>query len=699
MPILHFSGKFRYQPPFYNNEPANLEVPFDKNMLPSEVHKNVTNGVEPLEYFEFEFYDVRVRKITYDDCTSANNRKRDPLVSKKIILKGLLVDTAPHLERGRLFAGEIRVIDFILGKMETAVQSDVFTSIRKVDVNDVSLYSAYFESKLYDMYALNNEFVSSRNSRFIRESQSNNLKIYFNLNNFNLETLEGEVFGYIGPFIPTQNPKGLRIQGRRLLINSKIRPQLTRDFRINKAFEESEDIFRQDLESTYEILETQGLLILRYINSIPFLDTSYRIPEDYKFLIVLLKNGRKISSNYINVSHKELQNSGGIFVLSLPKDIDRLEDLSTSIMASKDTIKPEPFMSEPEYDLVIDDNNQKFLILESGRTEELGVKVYKHNKLSKDSIQVTLETQVKNKRSPIVVWWVTRGSGEKTSSNFVKTIKVRSTNGLLTCEIQARNLEHSEKIEDPVSATPGEMVSGDLAWDRYYGNYVSLKLGTNNVGPVKLSIPVRVLHSVPLERLRRDLDELKNPVIVETINKMLSYYTRYYPWIHVRYLYTQTITPQLVYDQFLKINEFLAYIETKDLDNWSVVQESISNINHFLDRLVREDDDWKKMPRSRDFPFNGVEFLKTWKGSISDKLILSINEAREKVLKSEPTEFIPDMDKWGDVQELIKKIDHLMNHLSNDDKKLISLWKLQIFDKVIEELNASKTQTRHSHNH
>ena len=698
MPILHFSGKFRYQPPFYNNEPSSPEVPFDQNMLPAEVHNNVTNGVEPLKYFEFEFYDVRVQKITYDDCTSINNRKRDPLVSKKIILKGLLVDTAPHLERGRLFAGEIRVIDFILGKMETAVQSDVFTSIRKVDANGPSQYSADFEAKLYDMYALNNEFVSKRNSRFIREIQSNNLKIYFNLNNFNAEKLEGEVFGYIGPFIPTQNAKGVRIQGRRLLINTKIGPQLRRDFRINEELE-SEDIFRQDLESTYEILETQGLLILRYINSIPFLDTSYRIPKGYKFSLVLLKNGRKISNNYINLSRKELQTCGGIFVLSFPKVMDRLEDLSTSIMASKGTQKPEPFMSEPEYDLVVDDNNQKFLILESGRTEELTVKVYKRNRLSIDSIQVTLETQVKNNRSPIVAWWMTKESGEKTDSNHAKTIKLRSKNGLLTCGIQAQNLEQSGKTEDPVSVPPEEMVSGDLAWDRYYGNYVSLKLETNNAGPVRLSIPVRVLHSVPLDRLRTDLNELKNPIIVETINKMLSYYTRYYPWLHVHYLYTPTIPPQLVYDQFLKINEFLTYIETKDLDNWSEVQESISNINHFLDRLVREDNDWKKMPRSRDFPFNGIEFLNSWKGSISDKLILSINQAREKILKSELSEVIPDMEKWGEVQELIKKIDDLMNHLSNDDKKLIDLWKLQIYDKMIEELNEAKTQIKHSHNH
>lgn len=59
MSILHFSGKFKYQPPKYNNEPGNPERYFDSSISPEDVQKNITEGVEPLQYFEFEFLDVR----------------------------------------------------------------------------------------------------------------------------------------------------------------------------------------------------------------------------------------------------------------------------------------------------------------------------------------------------------------------------------------------------------------------------------------------------------------------------------------------------------------------------------------------------------------------------------------------------------------------------------------------------------------
>jgi hypothetical protein len=66
---------------------------------------------DPLKYFEFEFSDVFVRRITYDDGKTADDSIHDPVIDKRVILKGLLVDHAPYLETGRLFAGEFRVQD------------------------------------------------------------------------------------------------------------------------------------------------------------------------------------------------------------------------------------------------------------------------------------------------------------------------------------------------------------------------------------------------------------------------------------------------------------------------------------------------------------------------------------------------------------------------------------------------------------
>jgi hypothetical protein len=114
MPILHFSGKFRSYPPLYNNYPWNPEKYFDPELLPDAVKEKVTEKVEPLQYFEIEFFNTYIRKITYDDGTSTINETKDPVIGKETRLKGLLVDVSPHIEKGRLFAGEIRVVDFIL---------------------------------------------------------------------------------------------------------------------------------------------------------------------------------------------------------------------------------------------------------------------------------------------------------------------------------------------------------------------------------------------------------------------------------------------------------------------------------------------------------------------------------------------------------------------------------------------------------
>ena len=93
---------------------------FDPNMTPEEVKEKVTGKVDPLRYFEFEFYDTYIRKITYDDGNFAYDAKKEPIIGKELLLKGMLVDVSPHLIRGRLFAGELRVLDYILAKTKIA---------------------------------------------------------------------------------------------------------------------------------------------------------------------------------------------------------------------------------------------------------------------------------------------------------------------------------------------------------------------------------------------------------------------------------------------------------------------------------------------------------------------------------------------------------------------------------------------------
>jgi hypothetical protein len=717
LPILHFSGKFRNQPPLYNNNPNNTEKYFDDNFKPEVVKENVTKGVDPVEYFEFRFDDVYVRKVTYDDGTSTSEEDDDTVIGKRLMLKAFLVDTAPHLERSRLFAGDFRATDLMMGKLDEGFESDLFTTIRGKDAfvgeKDPPLpFSADFECKIYDVQNLAGDFISNENSRFYRESDiaSNTFKIYFHLSKFYYSTLQGEVHGYIGLHVPELDEHSVRIHGRRLLIDPSISKELKNDFKLDFYQKESNSVLRYDLEGTYEILVEKKLVVLRYLNFIPYLDAHNMLPAGYRFFVKLFINGNEIdtySQSEIKVDQNSISESGGICVIKFQGNIDFLSELSMSVITEKNKEEDQCFMKEPEYDLLIS-NDQKYLVLESKKKEELKIQVYQKNYLAKNkNIRVVLETN-ENDNSPTVARWST---SEATSNN----------DSQLTCYVQALDLEDSKEIDDSVIIKVDEetkeiikgKLSGDLPWDRYYGNYLSIKIDSNSIGSdnnkeptIKFNIPVRVLHSVPLEKLKDDIVQLDNKdKIQEVMTKILSYYVRYYPWLHTVYVY-KGLPPKLqsatlAYEQFLKIREFLIYVNKDDLDDWELVQNCVNNINHFLDRLIKEDNDWKKMPRSRDFPFNGVEFLKMYKASIIDNMISAIKDERDSNIKTRSENEIQiDMDDWKQIQTLLSKLENMSNHLTSDeDKKLITTWKLQIYDNLTHHLNDAKTQTAHVHKH
>ena len=98
-----------------------------------------------------------------------------------------------HLIRGRLFAGDIRIVDFVLAKLNLGVQSDLFKTVRGFDSGDdngADVLSADFESTLYETHDLKNELVNYEKSRFIREvGVDRDLKIYYNVNSFDFRSL------------------------------------------------------------------------------------------------------------------------------------------------------------------------------------------------------------------------------------------------------------------------------------------------------------------------------------------------------------------------------------------------------------------------------------------------------------------------------------------------------------------------------
>jgi len=695
MTLLHFSGKFKYQPPFYNNEPGNPERYFNGSITPKEVHEKITAAVEPLKYFEFEFSDVFIHRITYKDGTYATNDSDDPIIAKKILLKGLLVDTAPHLERGRLFAGEVRVLDVFMGKVQLAVQSDLFKIIKN-DNPKVNQYSADFESNLYDLTNLESSFVSTNNSRFLREVGDQSLKIYYHVGHF--KSLTGDVFGYIGLQNPEQDGNNYRISKRRVLITPNIDSELKNDFGLGKYDKKSKDIWRNDMEATYEILEKNRLILFRYLNSIPFIDSEYSVPKDYHFFIDLFYNNNKVnlgSNAEIDLIPHSISNSGGVHVIIVPIDIKNIGELSIELKCKKTGDIERTYMKEPIFDMVLC-NYPNYIVMSSNEKTELAFNIFKKNKKMKkfDGVELLVGYH-ENFRSPLVAQPV--GKTYAKEEQYI-------------CNIQARNLENSEAIVDPIygiepESDPPQMrveFSGDLPWDRYYGNYIYVKLKVNANIVMEQNIPVRVLHSVPIENLKDDVINLNKPVIQDVVSKLMRYYTRYFPWLHTEYAYVrEKIKPKKIYQQFLNIEE-LTYLTEEDVTHWHLVHDSVNMINHLLERLEMDERDWKKMPRSRDFPINGVEFLKLWKGALLDKFAEKLSEEKNSILNSELQEIVKgeiDLTDFGDLQKIVDEIDFTVKNITTENKKLLLTCKLVILNNLINESKELKKETKHTHSH
>jgi hypothetical protein len=238
--------------------------------------------------------------------------------------------------------------------------------------------------------------------------------------------------------VPELDDRGVRIHGRRLLVDPSIPEELKTDFKIDPYEKESEDVFRNDLEGTYEILKEKKLAVLRYLNFIPYLDTNNTPPSGYTFFIELRNNEKEIESylpSEIKVDRNSISYSGGISIIPIPDNMEDLSKLSMLIVTKKNNNETgQTFMKEPVYDLLIN-NDQKYLVLESSKKEELKVQIYENNLPSKNkNVRVIFETH-KNIRSPTVARWTTSESTSEKESQ-------------LASYIQAHDLEHSEEIDD-----------------------------------------------------------------------------------------------------------------------------------------------------------------------------------------------------------------------------------------------------------
>jgi hypothetical protein len=165
--------------------------------------------------------------------------------------------------------------------------------------------------------------------------------MYFNVNSFDFLSLEGKVYGYVGPYIPTENKYGVKIHGRRLLIDPSISAELRQDFRIQEGdLEPVNNVLRNDLEGSYEIIEENKLAVVRYLNAIPFSDRNHSPPEGYRFSIILFENEKQIETSssppppkIIELGENNISKDGGICIFKIPENIREVDRVSIQLKA------------------------------------------------------------------------------------------------------------------------------------------------------------------------------------------------------------------------------------------------------------------------------------------------------------------------------------------------------------------------------
>jgi hypothetical protein len=599
--IIHFQGKFVFQMPEYNNNPAN-DVMTDSNArFDSSLHEeNVYEicGCDPAHYFEFTFRSVNVNQVTYHDGSTAV--EGDSVLGQRIRLNGIMTDVSPSAVGAQLFAATMKVGNLLSGKLHKAVQSDLRTNIRPLDSTDPfdqENVGAHFET-IIDL----TDKTSPEGSRFLRElGDVTQLEFYMHTNRYTIwntesgypnDRLNGGVYGYIRPIQPMIDNKGTRIKGRRLIAHPDIKATSER---IARAFLGTTPLTRNtDIDGTYDISKTNYLLSIRYLDFIPQLDRDHNTPTDkgvIKEYIIFFIDKHAAKDGHIEIgrfkgSYDEMKLTGGICAFKIPVEVlSRCDDMIVEIEAVQDDEERIPLMIESEWDCILE--SERGLTLASGDTTEVIARVYQRNRPAYNC-PVRLLVQPngekffyrrRNRRSPIVAKW------KEDQGQLISDL-----NGKVKATVEAIDLENSNEIFDPVN---NKYVQGELDWDRYYGNYIYMEINNDlrrfqYRAVEQIEIPVRVLHVV------KNLNSISPKEITfkdYIFPKLLKYYVRYFPWLHT----------------FERADE--TYVQFLNFENYDEVRNTITEI---IRRLSLDNNEWNKMPRSRDFPIGGVELIVRW---------------------------------------------------------------------------------------
>jgi hypothetical protein len=572
-PIAHFHGKFQFHMPQYNNAPRNPGVPFDPTLARAAVLRLC--GCDPAHYFEFRFLDVKITQITYQDGTVAT--ESDPVIGQAVELAGLLPDVSPSAICAQLYAGRLRVGNLLQGSVRKAIQSDLRLNIRPLGFTDETA-AAHFDTAL-DIQ----QFQALDGSRFSEElGQVVELEFHFHLNHYTRldnpqspeeAKLMGDVYGYMRPSVPLVNQEsGLRVKGRRLVAHPQIgdRPEIEQLFLTNTG---TTPLLRiTDIDGTYDFLEEDRLLTLRYLDFVPFLDRDYSTPtsrgEVDHFNAYFETTAGRIEVGRFTGDHEEMKRVGGLLTFPLPSEAIARDDMRLCVDVVKANVFTQPLMIESDWDLSL--LTDRGVTLASGEAAPVIAKVFHRNRPAPNH-PVRLRTQSQNPRSPIV-------------ARFNEPQLTTDDEGQVRAVIQALNLNDAGSVFDPVTLIELDQ----LPRDRYYGNYVYLAIDNPlrraNPPVEEIEIAVRVLHKVSADLVPAQ------PTFERDIRPLFSYHDRYYPWLHVREVAG-------------------TYVRFLDISNYDSFSDHVAEV---IRRLEMEDHELLKMPRSRDFPIGGIEVIKRW---------------------------------------------------------------------------------------
>ena len=643
MPILHFYGHFKFQVPVWNNitffdarTPKEGEPPtFDPTLSIEQVQKKL--WCDPADYFKFKFTDdVKVSRVTYTDTSHTVKSEDDDIIGKHILLQGFLSDISPRLIYGRFYPivdediNGLEIVNsngspilsgipsnrFKPNDISFSLQSDLRTIIRTDrlhdDFDNMFLPSAYFHMKLNNVNIQNNIL---RNSRFIEElNNTSELEFYFHLSRFKSKTgrdsispNEGDVCGYMCHITPNMSAADIRLKSRRLVIDPKINSTIKNDFKITDRDYDGlyEDGVFYDLDGSYDIFENDRFFILRYMDFLPFVEfdertREYTLPDEYKYALQFVRADSQpieVENGTFELNYRKMQTNGGIGVFKFPEGVLTNDEVTLIVQVIKNG-NIQTLMIEPEIDFVLE--SERGIVMGSRESYDIFARVYKRNR--KASEHPFILSTIEPPNSPTVAYF--RGTLEidsegrpkkdpKNGKFIYKEKELKTTSeGEIRGVIQAIDLE-SERVYDPItSPKTGDVLNLKDAWDRHFGNFVSIKIkrdvrDNNSNILYEVKIPVRVLHVTNPDTI--PVNELS---FSKHIKPLFDYYIRYYPWLHTRK--SDSGYYEMIFDIY-------------DPNN---VRDKFQKI---VDRLRLKDTKKNKMPRSHDFPIKGDMLIERWK--------------------------------------------------------------------------------------